>query len=98
MPQNKQQSARINCATNDGSWKSHFLTKQGSKNYFQWRIKRVSKAGNCTIRVSLDGKNYIPLTPTGFNSPKFTCGRSIGYESAEFRLPKSIISELGAVI
>ena len=93
VPQDKKSSLRINCGANDGSWKSHYLTKQSSTNYFQWRVKRIAKNGNCTIRISTDGKNYIPLNPAGFQSPKFTCGRSIGYESAEFKLPKSIVKD-----
>ena len=66
IPQSKKVSKRLNCIANDGSFKSHFLTSQSSKNYIQWRVKRSAKNGNCTIRVSTDGENFIPLTPTGF--------------------------------
>jgi hypothetical protein len=83
---------------NDGTYKAHYLTTQGSKNFFEWRIKRSSKAGNCTIRVSIDGSNYIPLTPDGRTSTKFPCGRKAGYESVKFTLPKSIVSETSAVV
>ena len=27
VPQDKKASLRINCGSNDGSWKSHYLTK-----------------------------------------------------------------------
>jgi len=32
IPQSKNQSQRINCPANDGSFKSHYLTVQSSKN------------------------------------------------------------------
>jgi hypothetical protein len=83
---------------NDGTYKSHYLTVQGSKNYFEWRIKRSAKDGNCTVRVSTDGMNYMPLTPDGRTSIKFPCGRKAGYESTKFTLPKTIVSESGAVV
>lgn len=98
IPQSKLQKERINCPMNDGSYKAHYLTTQGSKNYFEWRIKRSSKQGNCTIRVSTDGMNYVPLTPDGRTAFKFPCGRKPGYESTKFTLPKSIVSESGAVV
>jgi|SaaInl33SG_5_DNA_1037386.scaffolds.fasta_scaffold86212_1 hypothetical protein len=83
---------------NDGSYKSHYLTTQGSKNYFEWRVKRSAKNGNCTIRVSADGMNYQPLTPDGRKSFKFPCAHKAGYESTKFTLPKNIVAEGGAVV
>jgi hypothetical protein len=34
IPQHKSQEKRINCAANDGSHKAHYITQQGSRNYF----------------------------------------------------------------
>ena len=65
IPQAKPKTERIDCPANDGNYKAHFLTVQSSKNYFEWRVKRSSKTGNCTVRVSLDGENYSPITPHG---------------------------------
>ena len=94
-----QFGSRVNCPMFDGSTKSHFLTMQGSINFFQWRIKRPSKTGNCTIRVSMDGTNFIPLRPEGVSSQRFPCGRKYGYESGKFKLPRSIVaSNPGAVL
>ena len=74
------------------------MVMQGSRNFFQWRVKRASKAGNCTIRVSADGESFQPITPVGKARFKFACGRASGYESAEFVLPKPIIAEKGGII
>jgi hypothetical protein len=98
IPQAKKESKRINCPLNDGSYKSHFLTTQSSKNNFEWRVKRAAKTGNCTVRVSVDGENYQPLTPIKFSKFKFPCGRKVGYESVEYTLPKSMVAENGAVV
>jgi len=98
IPQSKLERERINCPMNDGSFKSHYLTTQGSKNYFEWRIKRSAKNGNCTVRVSTDGLNYMPLTPEGRTNFKFPCAHKAGYESTKFTLPKSIVAETGAVV
>ena len=59
VPQTEK--TRENCY-NDGS-QAHYLTTQNSMNFFQWRIKRPSPVGNCTIRVSVDGSNFHPLMP-----------------------------------
>ena len=40
----------------------------------------------------------MPLTPHGKSKFKFDCGRSAGYESAEFVLPKSIVAENGGIL
>lgn len=81
IPQSRNQSQRINCPANDGSYKSHYLAVQSSKNQFEWRVKRASKAGNCTVRISVDGENYVPLQPLGTKHHKFPCGRKVGYET-----------------
>jgi len=88
IPQSKNETKRINCPVNDGSFKAHFLTSQQSKNKFEWRIKRPSLKGNCTIRATVDGIDYMPLTPLGQKNPKFACGRAAGYETATYKLPK----------
>lgn len=98
IPQSLNQTRRINCAANDGTYKSHFLTTQGSKNTFVVRTKRSSKVANCTVRVSTDGDNFIPITPLGHKFFKFPCARKPGYEQIEFRLPKGLIAEKGAVV
>lgn len=64
----------------------------GSKNYFQWRVKRPAKTGNCTIRISTDGNSFSPLTPMGKKSWTFECGRKSGYEAVEYRLPAKVVS------
>lgn len=50
------------------------------------------------MRVSLDGESYTPLVPFGKTTFKFPCGRKAGYESVMYQLPKTIVSEHGAVI
>ena len=94
VPQGK--GNRVNCE-NEGLG-AHFLTTQGSMNSLQWRIKRPSKVGKCIIRVSVDGNNYHPIRPEGVNSHEFPCGRQYGYESGNFKFPKSLISEDGTAI
>ena len=73
--------------------KSHYLTSQGSRNYVQWRTKRVAKSGNCTIKLSGDGKTFHPITPNGYKSSLFPCGRKVGYESVVVKLPKNLVTE-----
>ena len=97
IPQ-KKAAARLDCPANDGQYKSHYLTTQSSKNFFEWRVKRSSKTGSCSIRASVDGENYLPLTPQGHKNFKFPCGRKPGYEQLQFNLPKSIVSERTVVI
>jgi len=58
IPQAKNESMRINCPLNDGTFKAHYLTTQQSKNSFEWRVKRSARNGNCTIRMTVDGINY----------------------------------------
>ena len=41
----------------------------------------------------MDGSNFHPLMPQGVMKQKFPCGRHYGYESGNFHLPKSIVSE-----
>lgn len=93
IPQAKSEAKRLNCPANDGSKKAHYLTTQGSKNQFEWRVKRASPSGNCTIRLSVDGDNYLPITPVGKSNFKFPCGRKVGYETATFALPRQIVSD-----
>jgi hypothetical protein len=50
------------------------------------------------MRVSLDGESYTPLVPYGHNNFKFPCGRKAGYESLMYQLPKTIVSDRGAVM
>jgi len=50
------------------------------------------------MRVSLDGESYSPLMPMGHTNFKFPCGRKAGYESVLFQLPKTIVSDRGAVM
>jgi len=53
------------------------------------------------MRISVDGENFIPLKPTGVESPNkfsFACGRTAGYESVQYDLPKNIVAEKGAVM
>lgn len=80
VPQARNPSKRKNCGVNPDS-RAHFLTTQGSKNYIQWRTKRVAKEGNCTIKVSNDAKTYMAVTPVGMKSNFFPCGRKVGYEA-----------------
>lgn len=99
IPQDASPSKRINClSNNDGAFKAHALVMQGSRNFFQWRVKRSSKVGNCTLRISADGDNFAPIIPVGKKSFKFPCGRSSGYESAEYVLPKSAVNNEGAIL
>jgi len=50
------------------------------------------------VRVSTDSENFVPLKPTGKTNFKFPCGRSAGYESAEYTLPKSVVAEKGGLV
>jgi hypothetical protein len=61
-------------------------------------VKRTSKTGNCTIRVSTDGENFNPIVPLNKAVDKFPCGRKIGYESMQFNFPKTLIAEKGAIV
>jgi hypothetical protein len=92
VPQARTAVRRKNCGINN-EIKSHYLTSQGSKNYIQWRTKRVAKEGNCTIKVSNDAKSWNTLTPIGHKRQVFPCGRNIGYESIIIKLPKSMVAE-----
>ena len=83
---------------NDGYQKAHYLTTQQSKNYFEWRVKRSARDGNCTVRLTIDGINYQPLTPAKKNHFKFPCGRQVGYEQIEYTLPKNMVAEDGGVV
>lgn len=83
---------------NDGTYKAHYLTTQLSKNHFEWRVKRSAVDGNCTVRMTVDGTNYQPLTPVKKNHFKFPCGRKVGYEQVEFKLPKNMVAEDGGVL
>ena len=65
---------------------------------FQWRVKRSSPNGNCTIRVSIDAYNFVPLIPDGQTNFKFPCGRKAGYESAKYTLPKNVVADKGGLI
>lgn len=58
VPQSKDPNFRINCGENDGNYKAHSMIMQGSRNFFQWRIKRATKGGFCTMRLSNDGLSY----------------------------------------
>ena len=91
IPQSLKQAKRVDCSANDGQHKAHYLTTQSSRNYFQWRTKRSSKTGSCTVRASVDGESYVPLTPLGRKNFKFPCARKAGYEQVEFTLPKGIV-------
>ena len=83
---------RHNCEANTET-KAHYLTTQGSKNYVQWRVKRISKTGNCTVKLSNDGgKIFTPVAPIGSKSIYFACGRHTGYESVTLRFPKNFVS------
>lgn len=82
----------------NGAFKAHAMVMQGSRNFFQWRVKRSSKAGNCTMRLSADGDNFAPIIPVGQTKYKFPCGRVSGYESAEYILPKAAVNNQGAVL
>ena len=86
-----------NCEESSSS-KSHYLTSQGSRNYVQWRTKRVAKLGNCTIKLSNDGKTFHPIIPHGYKNSLFPCGRKIGYESVVIKLPKNLVTDDGFII
>ena len=65
----------------------------------QWRTKRAAKEGNCTIKVSLDGRSFTSLVPVGWKGGNFfPCGRKVGYESVIVKLPKSMVSETNNLI
>ena len=89
---------RQNCAPNNGQFKATSMIISGSKNYFQWRVKRPSKDGRCTIKMSNDGETFLTLTPHGKSKSRFNCGRTSGYESAEFVVPKQIQNDKGAIL
>lgn len=78
--------------------KSHYLTMQNSKNYFQWRVKRKAKNGNCTVKISADGQSYFDVLPVGSKQKMFPCGRNTGYESKLLRLPKQVVSHENALV
>ena len=98
IPQSKDPNFRINCAANDGNFKAHSMIMQGSRNFFQWRVKRGTKTGHCTLRLSSDGLSFHPLTPVGKSNYRFACGKSSGYESAEIVMPKRFVNEHGAIL
>ena len=52
----------------------------------------MAKDGNCTIKVSADGKSFSSITPIGWKGAFFPCGRKVGYESTVIKLPKSMTS------
>lgn len=93
MPQSKNPMKRKNCKANADT-KSHFLATTGSKNYIQWRVKRISKEGNCTIKMSSDGGHiFNPITPVGQKVSWFACGRKTGYENILVKLPKNMVTK-----
>jgi hypothetical protein len=48
--------------------------------------------------MTVDGVNYQPLTPLKKTKFKFPCGRKVGYETIEYKLPKSMVAEDGGVV
>jgi len=52
----------------------------------------VAKDGNCTIKISNDGKQFYPVTPVGMKNNFFPCGRKTGYEAVLVRFPKQMVS------
>lgn len=92
VPQSKNPMKRRNCKPNSDT-KSHFLATTGSKNYIQWRVKRPSKEGNCTIKMSADGHIFTPITPVGQKVAWFACGRKSGYENVLVKLPKNMVTK-----
>lgn len=59
----------------------------------QWRVKRIAKDGNCTIKLSNDGKIFTQVPPIGQKSVYFACGRRQGYEAVTIKLPKNMVTQ-----
>jgi hypothetical protein len=79
--------------------KVHFIATPGSRHFFQWKVSYPHPEGNCTFRVGTgldleeqDEGRFIALQPrdgSGNEQGSFACGREVGYEGKEFRLPKN---------
>lgn len=58
----------------------------------------MARDGNCTIKMSSDGKTFQTITPLGMKSSVFPCGRNVGYESTVIKTPKSMVSAEGGFV
>jgi len=78
----------------------HYLAQPGSKALIQWKVLHSAPEGNCTLRVGHgldqeegDENKFITLIPRDGSADQhgsFACGRDIGYEAKEFKLPNNI--------
>jgi hypothetical protein len=72
----------------------HYIATPGSRQYIQWKVLHPSTDGNCTVRVGqgTDEDDFLVLRPrdgTADHEGSFPCGREVGYEGKEFKLPKN---------
>ena len=99
-PRSFSNSSTVNGPPCGGSEKGnvHYIATPGSRNYIQWKVIHPSPEGNCTIRVGqgFDEDEFLILRPrdgSSFQDGSFPCGREIGYEGKEFRLPRNMTCE-----
>lgn len=75
----------------------HFMATTDSRNYIQWKTVKSHKTANCTVRISQgsmheqDFKVLMPRDDSANHDGKFACGRSVGFEGKEFRLPNDMV-------
>jgi len=77
---------------------THWMGSQGSRNFFTWRTLKAHHSANCTLRIASDHetteyKLIRPLDDSADYDGKFPCGRKVGYDGKEIKLPLDLICE-----
>ena len=70
----------------------HYLTRNGSRNYVQWRVIHPSSNATCIVRIGNNDEKLNTLSPrdgSGDGEGAFSCAREIGYEGKEFIFPEN---------
>ena len=74
----------------------HYLAKNGTRNYVQWRTLHSTQNGLCTVKLGLGDSSTTILYPkdgSGNSDGSFPCGNSVGYEGKEFMFPNYTCDE-----
>mmetsp|Transcript_3537 Transcript_3537/g.3475 ORF Transcript_3537/g.3475 Transcript_3537/m.3475 type:complete len:176 (+) Transcript_3537:399-926(+) len=68
----------------------HYMTRNGSRNYVQWRVYHPSPNATCTMRLGSTDERLKVLYPRDGSADiygSFPCAREVGYEGKEFTFP-----------
>ena len=78
---------------------THFLAEVGAVTRFHWHTLKGHPLANCTLSISpgsteiTDFKTIRPRDDSANIDGVFPCGRKVGYEFKDFRLPKDMSCE-----